>query len=477
MVQKLQNRGYYYQTTNLNDGTTYNIRPSAFGAKELKVTTPEVVVTAPRKRTYSSAFDPTAAFEPVHGMLDLMGKAFGKATDATGTTKAAQTVMPWLMPSQYIGWMHTGNRPGTEGNTGFGESKQDQYLNEMFDLGTSPALMKGVGKGVKAVRKGVKKSGIKSDVSNTEIFDNKRNWLNDIDESSGPKRTFTPSEIKKMYLVQKRNAYKYFKSPEFKARALQAGFKEYEIPLLLEEIEDHLKKTKFDGTDYLKRGAVNSGTYRSGQLRNGSIDHYINNFKIKFHPNHSKTQLFANAWHELMHSIGGKTYFERDYPLLNRLKAYNDKLAARTYQSEEFFKQRSVEESLKRISDKKWLDDYNNPKSPKHEAYAKLLSDNTDMHDWLLKEIHLQPWEFRSRLSTVLQQLRNLGYDTSELINKPEKFSQWIKDLRAKNTNMSWDLNQLLAIYGEEGLNNAASKILTTTGAAYLGAKSFDNSK
>ena len=114
------------------------------------------MVTAPRKRAYSSAFDPTAAFEPVHGMLDLMGKAFGKATDATGTTKAAQTVMPWLMPSQYIGWMRTGNRPGTEGNTGFGESKQDQYLNEMFDLGTSPALMKGVGRTVKGVGKGFK---------------------------------------------------------------------------------------------------------------------------------------------------------------------------------------------------------------------------------------------------------------------------------------------------------------------------------
>ena len=52
MVQKLQNRGYYYQTTNLNDGTTYNIRPSAFGAKELKVTTPEVVVTAPPLEEY-----------------------------------------------------------------------------------------------------------------------------------------------------------------------------------------------------------------------------------------------------------------------------------------------------------------------------------------------------------------------------------------------------------------------------------------
>ena len=36
-----------------------------------------------------SSFDSTLIFEPVHGALDLMGKAFGKITDATGTTKAA----------------------------------------------------------------------------------------------------------------------------------------------------------------------------------------------------------------------------------------------------------------------------------------------------------------------------------------------------------------------------------------------------
>ena len=35
--------------------------------------------------------------------------------------------------------------------------------------------------------------------------------------------------------------------------------------------------------------------------------------------------------------------------------------------------------------------------------------------------------------------------------------------------------NQLLAIYGENGLNNAASKILTTTGGVYLGSKMLNN--
>lgn len=55
--------------------------------------------------------------------------------------------MPWLAPSQYVGWIRTGQRPGT--NTGFGESEIAQSLNEMLDLGASPALMKGTGKGFK----------------------------------------------------------------------------------------------------------------------------------------------------------------------------------------------------------------------------------------------------------------------------------------------------------------------------------------
>ena len=60
------------------------------------------------------------------------------------------------MPSQYVGWIRTDNRPGTEGNTGFGEDKMGQYINEMFDLGVAPAAMKGVGRTVKGVGKGFK---------------------------------------------------------------------------------------------------------------------------------------------------------------------------------------------------------------------------------------------------------------------------------------------------------------------------------
>lgn len=61
------------------------------------------------------------------------------------------------MPSQYVGWLRTGNRPGTEGNTGFGEDKMSQYINEMFDLGVAPSAMKGFGRAAKTADKGVRK--------------------------------------------------------------------------------------------------------------------------------------------------------------------------------------------------------------------------------------------------------------------------------------------------------------------------------
>ena len=98
---------------------------------------------------YHTTFDRTAAFELVHQGFELLGKGITAVTDATGTTQVVQTVMPWLMPSQYVGWMRTGYRPGSEQNTGFGTSKDDQYLNEMFDLGAAPVMMKGLGRTAK----------------------------------------------------------------------------------------------------------------------------------------------------------------------------------------------------------------------------------------------------------------------------------------------------------------------------------------
>lgn len=48
---------YYYQTTDKETGTVYNVHPSAFDAKELEVTLPETTIKAPRKYEYRSLFD------------------------------------------------------------------------------------------------------------------------------------------------------------------------------------------------------------------------------------------------------------------------------------------------------------------------------------------------------------------------------------------------------------------------------------
>ena len=477
MIKKLQQGGYY--DVNVENGDNYHIYPSALRSNEINVTTPEVIVRgkAPGYRSKlitNSAFNPTDVFEPVHGALELMGKAFNKVTDATGTTNVVQTMMPWLMSSQYVGWARTGNRPGT--NTGFGDSKEDQYLSEMFDLGVAPAMMKGAGNAVKMAGKTGKnliKNRTLQDISNTKIY-NDKGWLSELDYASGPEKTFTPSEIKKMYLVTKKVAYKYFRGPEFKERALKAGFKEHEIPLLIKEIEDHLSKTKLTNTNYKKEGALNSGIFTGKDiLANPEIIRKFKRYDVSLYPTHSEAQMYGNIWHELMHSIGGKDVYELEYPLLNRLRKHNKDI--QPYQSKSFFEQRSPQSTLSLIDDQKWLSDFNDVSSPTRQGKVDWLDRNTRRHDFLLKEIHLKPEEFRSRLSTTLYQLRRLGYDTSELIKNPEKFSEWIKELRNKNVDMPWDLNQLLAIYGEEGLNKAASKILTTTGGVYLGSKMLNN--
>ena len=83
---------YYYETKNKEDGTIYKVHPSAFNSKELNVTTPDVTVTAPRPKRYSSAFDSTIALEPISKTFELIGKGIQKVTDATGTTETASKI-------------------------------------------------------------------------------------------------------------------------------------------------------------------------------------------------------------------------------------------------------------------------------------------------------------------------------------------------------------------------------------------------
>ena len=448
---------YYYETKNKEDGTVYKVHPSAFNSKELNVTTPDVTVTASRPKRYSSAFDSTIALEPISKTFELIGKGIQKVTDATGTTETASKIFPYLSPSQLGNWILTGNKPGSKENTGFGTSKIDQSLNLMFDLGTAPFIFKGINGGVKSVINKVPKR-----ITNNTRFFKDSDLMYDYDSSSGTVNYYTPQQAKLIYLKTKRDAYNYFRSPEFQKRALNAGFTKDEIPKLLSEIEDHLKKTKFKGTDETVDGAYNRAVGFEDPIT-GEFD--SSNFDIVTNPIHSDVQMRGNMWHELMHSIAGSGFEETSYPMLNKLKRFNDSTQPLTKSAyndidEDFF-----------VSYRKAFDNYPtaNPDKLANKALVEQHIKNV-----LDKEIVNKPQEYRSRLSTVLYRLRNLGYDTSKLVDNPNLFSQWITELGKKNTHMPWDLNQLLMPYDLKGLSQASGKLLTTSGGVYLGSKLYN---
>ena len=473
MIKKLQQGGYY--DVNVENGDNYHIYPSALRSNEIDVTTPEVIVRgkAPGYRSKlitNSAFNPTDVFEPVHGALELMGRAFNKATDATGTTNVAQTVMPWLMPSQYIGWARTGNRPGT--NTGFGDSKEDQYLSEMFDLGVAPAIMKGAGNVTKMVGKTgineLKKIPKYPETTELNQIYPERGWLKRLIKnkkgvwySTNPykdfgKKKYSVNQIKRNYLEAKRDIYKYFSSPEFKERALNAGFTESEIPELINEINENLKGTTFNPLNIPSNKnalGINTGSVATNKYR----------VKIKRSKRISKENLRENLIHEIMHSIGGKTSkpLNNSNPMLRKLREYNDKITP--IQEEELNKTlRFFPGDIKNfVKNQGYSDWYSN-------AFAKR---NKMVADNLYSEIMMKPYEFRSRMAVTLDYLRNKGYNTAELIKDPSKFKMWIENLRKSKANVPNNLNQLLQVTDIDALANYASKMLSTTGGIYLGSK------
>lgn len=114
----------------------YVIKPSAINATERYVTLPEFTITGKKKGQYKSANDPTAIWDIPHAGLESLGKGMSYITPDW-----MQAVMPYLSPSQYVGMLQGKGLPGSETNDGFGSSKQDQYLNEMFDLGTTSLVL------------------------------------------------------------------------------------------------------------------------------------------------------------------------------------------------------------------------------------------------------------------------------------------------------------------------------------------------
>ena len=148
---------YYIMPIVIHNGIQYNVAPSAIGAKELTVTTPEVEVVgkAPLFDSNQSAFKPNELIQDVDY---IAGSTIGKVLEPVTKIPGAMPVLRTLTPSNWIGTIRTGEMPWGENNKGFGTSENDQALNSLFNWITTPVappVIKGVGKGISKVTKPV----------------------------------------------------------------------------------------------------------------------------------------------------------------------------------------------------------------------------------------------------------------------------------------------------------------------------------
>ena len=121
-------------TITTNDGSIFNVDPSAIGARNLEVTTPDVEVIGKKQYPYQSAFNPYALTE---GIQYALGNTVGKVMEPISKIPGAMPVLRTLTPSNLIGTLRTGIPMWDEKNPGFGDSYGDKQLNLLFDLGTS----------------------------------------------------------------------------------------------------------------------------------------------------------------------------------------------------------------------------------------------------------------------------------------------------------------------------------------------------
>ena len=290
-----------------------------------------------------------------------------------------------------------------------------------------------------------------------------RNWLSSWTGKSGKEVTLSESELSQLFNTTKEDVRKYIFGDEFKQRVMNTGqFIENEYKDLTKVLNERLNQTKFGGLSD-KEGAIN--TYYSFPSKEIDLS---KGFEVKAYPTYSMTQHRANMWHELWHSLGGTRRTDPD-PLIQRLVKYNNEINP-TKKSEALQYVKDMIDlpgaSTRKESIVKFLKS-NNP-SMSDDDLVRFAEDELDRYDFLKKEVLQKNYEVRSRMQATLDRLRELGYDTRELIANPDKFREWINELKRNRVNMSWDLQHLLSIYDIQDLANYASKMLSTTGELYL---------
>ncbi len=130
-------------TITTDDGSVFNVDPSAIGARNLEVTTPEVQVIGKKQYPYQSAFNPYALTE---GIQYALGNTVGKVMEPISKIPGAMPVLRTLTPSNWVGTLRTGIPMWDEENPGFGDSYGDKQLNLLFDLGASKVPISGAGR-------------------------------------------------------------------------------------------------------------------------------------------------------------------------------------------------------------------------------------------------------------------------------------------------------------------------------------------
>lgn len=132
---------YNIMPTITRNGIQYNIFPSAIGAQQLTVTTPEVQITstAPKFNSKHSSFNPN---ELTYDADKILGNTVGKVIEPIAKIPGVMPLLRTLTPSNWVGTIRTGIAPWSENNEGFGTSKDDQALNNLFNYGLSAVPFK-----------------------------------------------------------------------------------------------------------------------------------------------------------------------------------------------------------------------------------------------------------------------------------------------------------------------------------------------
>lgn len=101
-----------------------------------------------KARNYSSVYDRYALPNLINwGLENTAGKALQPAIEKYPWSA---NILKAITPSSYIGTLREGKAPWDLSNTGFGDSKDMQSANLLFDLVVGPKVAKGANKGVNA---------------------------------------------------------------------------------------------------------------------------------------------------------------------------------------------------------------------------------------------------------------------------------------------------------------------------------------